>query len=84
MSPPSQPTNDVCKEEVEQRPTTNPENVIGEGDEPGNLVIFWTVSIVCKLNFALSSPYIVHLKLECAKLPLYKVSVLHFLTPRGR
>lgn len=25
-------------------PTNNPENIIGEGDEPGNLVIFWTVS----------------------------------------
>lgn len=23
-------------------PTNNPENIIGEGDEPGNLVIFWT------------------------------------------
>jgi hypothetical protein len=24
-------------------PDKNPENVIGEGDWPGNLVIFWTV-----------------------------------------
>lgn len=43
ISPPSQHTQDVCRTEAD-RPTKNPENVIGEGDLPDNLVIFWTVS----------------------------------------
>lgn len=41
MSYPSEHTKTVCTTEPAQ-PTKNPENVIGEGDMPNNLVIFWT------------------------------------------
>jgi len=40
---PSFQSRNVCRTEPGV-PDTNPENVIGEGDRPGNLVIFWTVS----------------------------------------
>jgi len=40
---PSFQSQNVCRTEPGV-PDTNPENVIGEGDRPGNLVIFWTVS----------------------------------------
>ena len=43
LSDPSAHTKTVCYEEPAV-PDKNPENVIGEGDEPDNLVIFWTVS----------------------------------------
>ena len=39
---PSFQSQNVCRTEPGV-PHTNPENVIGEGDRPGNLVIFWTV-----------------------------------------
>lgn len=42
-SPPSAHTVDVCRV-LPGTPEKNPENVIGEGDLPDNLVIFWTVS----------------------------------------
>jgi len=45
LSLPSFQSLNVCRTEPE-RPDKNPENVIGEGDEPGNLVIFWTVSYI--------------------------------------
>jgi len=41
ISPPSQHTAQVCRTQTDF-PTKNPENVIGEGDLPDNLVIFWT------------------------------------------
>jgi len=42
LSLPSFQSRNVCHTEPGV-PDTNPENVIGEGDQPGNLVIFWTV-----------------------------------------
>jgi len=39
---PSFQSRNVCRTDA-GRPETNPENLIGEGDQPGNLVIFWTV-----------------------------------------
>ena len=45
LSPPSVPSQQVCTTQP-ARPTKNPDNVIGEGDLPDNLVIFWTVSEV--------------------------------------
>ena len=42
-SKPSDHTKTVCHTEADV-PYKNPENVIAEGDRPGNLVIFWTVS----------------------------------------
>ena len=42
MSDPSLPSEQVCKTD-QDIPEKNPENVIGEGDEPDNLVIYWTV-----------------------------------------
>ena len=42
MSDPSLPSKQVCKTD-QNLPEKNPENVIGEGDEPDNLVIYWTV-----------------------------------------
>lgn len=41
LSLPSFQSRNVCHTEPGV-PDTNPENVIGEGDQPGNLVIFWT------------------------------------------
>lgn len=41
LSLPSMQTFNVCTTQPDV-PTKNPENVIGEGDEPNNLVIFWT------------------------------------------
>ena len=38
---PSMPTFNICSTQPDV-PVKNPENVIGEGDQPGNLVIFWT------------------------------------------
>ena len=43
LSPPSVSSEQVCSTQP-ARPTKNPDNVIGEGDQPDNLVIFWTVS----------------------------------------
>ena len=43
LGPPSEHTETVCTEEPAV-PDKNPENVMGEGDEPDNLVVFWTVS----------------------------------------
>ena len=43
LSYPSEHTKEICRTES-GLPTKNPENVIGEGDLPNNLVIFWTVS----------------------------------------
>lgn len=42
----SQPSShsDVCTT-AEDVPYKNPDNVVGEGDKPDNLVIRWTVSI---------------------------------------
>lgn len=51
LSPPSLHTRNVCRTE-EDVPDKNPENVIGEGDEPHNLVIYWTVRV-----FSLGSAY---------------------------
>ena len=42
-SEPSRHSNIMCTTE-EDVPDKNPENVIGEGDQPNNLVIFWTVT----------------------------------------
>ena len=42
MSDPSLTSKQVCKTD-QNLPEKNPENVIGEGDEPDNLVIYWTV-----------------------------------------
>ena len=42
-SKPSQHTTMMCTTEADV-PYKNPENVIAEGDRPGNMVIFWTVS----------------------------------------
>ena len=42
LSLPSYHSHNVCHIEAGV-PDKNPENVIGEGDHPGNLVIFWTV-----------------------------------------
>ena len=44
LSRPSDHTTPVCKTEQET-PEKNPENVIVEGDYPGELVVYWTVSI---------------------------------------
>jgi hypothetical protein len=44
LSPPSAHTVEVCQVQA-GTPDKNPENVIGEGDLPDNLVIFWTVSV---------------------------------------
>jgi len=41
LSPPSEHTRNVCRTD-QDLPEKNPENVIGEGDEPNNLVIYWT------------------------------------------
>jgi len=41
LSPPSVPSQQVCTTQP-ARPWKNPDNVIGEGDLPDNLVIFWT------------------------------------------
>ena len=43
LSDPSEHTANTCMEPP-AIPDKNPENVVGEGDEPNNLVIFWTVS----------------------------------------
>ena len=43
-SEPSKHTVEVCRT-VQDVPFKNPENVMGEGDLPNNLVIFWTVSV---------------------------------------
>ncbi len=43
LSQPSIHTRNVCRT-LEDLPEKNPDNVIGEGDEPDNLVIYWTVS----------------------------------------
>ncbi len=43
LSDPSPHSRDICRTEADV-PYKNPENVIGEGDKPDNLVIFWTVS----------------------------------------
>jgi len=43
LSLPSFQNQNVCRTEPDV-PDKNPENVIGEGDHPGNLVIFWTVN----------------------------------------
>ena len=40
---PSFPSVSTCRTQA-RVPDKNPQNVIGEGDRPGNLVIFWTVS----------------------------------------
>ena len=50
LSPPSGQTYNTCRTD-QAIPDQNPENVIGEGDEPGNLVIYWTVSCVYFCNF---------------------------------
>jgi hypothetical protein len=42
LSLPSMRSFNVCTTDPGV-PDKNPENVIGEGDQPGNLVIFWTV-----------------------------------------
>ena len=43
---------------MEDIPEKNPENVIGEGDEPDNLVIYWTVSLLLLLiDFRLKNNY---------------------------
>ena len=44
ISLPSQQSYNICTTQPGV-PVNNPQDVIGEGDEPGNLVIFWTVSI---------------------------------------
>ena len=51
ISDPSQPSITQCDltSKVET-PPKNPDNVIGEGDEPDNLVIFWTVSLLLAAN----------------------------------
>jgi len=41
LSLPSMQTYNICTTQPDV-PTKNPENVIGEGDQPYNLVIFWT------------------------------------------
>lgn len=41
LSKPSAHSVEVCRT-VQERPEKNPENVIVEGDYPGNLVIYWT------------------------------------------
>lgn len=38
------PHSDMCTTQPEV-PHKNPDNVIGEGDQPDNLVIKWTVSL---------------------------------------
>lgn len=43
LSMPSVHTSTVCRTQ-EAAPDKNPENVIGEGDLPNNLVVYWTVS----------------------------------------
>ena len=43
LSLPSMNSLNICTTDTGV-PDKNPENVIGEGDQPGNLVIFWTVS----------------------------------------
>lgn len=43
LSSPSVHSQQVCTTQP-ARPWKNPDNVIGEGDMPDNLVIFWTVS----------------------------------------
>ena len=42
LSLPSMQTFNICSTQPDV-PDKNPENVIGEGDQPNNLVIFWTV-----------------------------------------
>ncbi len=44
LSNPSIHTSDRCALLKPERPDKNPENVMGEGDTPDNLIIFWTVS----------------------------------------
>ena len=44
-SDPSLPSDTVCNLlDKQETPPKNPDNVIGEGDEPDNMVIFWTVN----------------------------------------
>lgn len=43
-STPSAHSSDICTTTAEV-PHKNPDNVIGEGDQPDNLVIKWTVSV---------------------------------------
>jgi len=50
LSLPSMKSFNVCTTEPGV-PDKNPENVIGEGDQPGNLVIFWTVRLFMLLFF---------------------------------
>ena len=50
LSQPSLHSKNVCRT-MEDIPEKNPENVIGEGDEPDNLVIYWTVSLTRKNNY---------------------------------
>ena len=45
-SDPSLPSKTICSLlDKQEPPYKNPDNVIGEGDQPDNLVIFWTVSV---------------------------------------
>ena len=44
VSDPNYPSGTTCTTEADT-PDRNPENVIGEGSKPNNLVIFWTVFI---------------------------------------
>ena len=44
VSDPNYPSGTTCTTEADT-PDRNPENVIGEGNKPNNLVIFWTVFI---------------------------------------
>ncbi len=52
-------TRNVCRT-LEDLPEKNPDNVIGEGDEPDNLVIYWTVS-QSLFGFSLKESQIFHL-----------------------
>ena len=86
MSDPSLPSQQVCKTD-QNLPEKNPENVIGEGDEPDNLVIYWTVCLQIQncsvkthsffMQSTLSSPDY----FPCPMLfPLYHISFGHLLT----
>ena len=44
LSLPSDHSRNLCTTQPAV-PSNNPEKIIGEGDEPGNLVIFWTVGV---------------------------------------
>ena len=50
LSPPSVHTYIMCKTDQDV-PDKNPDNVMAEGDMPGNLVIYWTVSVSVSLNY---------------------------------